>query len=140
MNIILYYFSFYLIFRINIREEFIMLLFGITLLILIVNYLIFRLIDKDVINQRNLLIGYRTPSSLKSSEAWTVAQKYFQQNFKRIHIIFLIISFIWIWFDLITSYKQISFWIQVLVYLIGTGLIIALTEIKLYNFNHKQKG
>ncbi|AMY06019.1 SdpI family protein [Staphylococcus condimenti] len=117
-----------------------MLLFGITLLILIVNYLIFRLIDKDVINQRNLLIGYRTPSSLKSSEAWTVAQKYFQQNFKRIHIIFLIISFIWIWFDLITSYKQISFWIQVLVYLIGTGLIIALTEIKLYNFNHKQKG
>ncbi|PNZ61912.1 hypothetical protein CD149_04390 [Staphylococcus condimenti] len=140
MNIILYCFSFYLIFRINIREEFIMLLFGITLLILIVNYLIFRLIDKDVINQRNLLIGYRTPSSLKSSEAWTVAQKYFQQNFKRIHIIFLIISFIWIWFDLITSYKQISFWIQVLVYLIGTGLIIALTEIKLYNFNHKQKG
>ncbi|WP_253718427.1 SdpI family protein [Staphylococcus carnosus] len=87
-----------------------------------------------------MLIGYRTPSSLKSSEAWTFAQKSFQQIFNRIHLTLLIIGSIWFLFDLMISPMLISFWLQILIYLIGVGSIIALTEIKLYNFNHKQKG
>ncbi|ANZ34543.1 SdpI family protein [Staphylococcus carnosus] len=117
-----------------------MLLFGITLLVLAIKCLIFRFIDKDIVNQRNMLIGYRTPSSLKSSEAWTFAQKSFQQIFNRIHLTLLIIGFIWFLFDLMISPMLISFLLQILIYLIGVGSIIALTEIKLYNFNHKQKG
>ncbi|MEL0537364.1 SdpI family protein [Staphylococcus debuckii] len=117
-----------------------MLLFGITLLATIIHYLFFRSTSNNVTDQRNLLMGYRTPSSLKSSEAWAFAQTAFRKNFKRVHFVLLVLGLIWTLYDLMTFIQQTSLLLQTLVYFAGVVAIIILTEIQLHYFNPKQKG
>ena len=117
-----------------------MLLFGITLLAIIIHYLFFRSINNNVTNQRNLLMGYRTPSSLKSSEAWAFGQSVFRKNFKLVHFLLLALGLIWTLYDFITFIQQTSLLLQTSAYFAGVVAIIILTEIRLYHFNQNQQG
>lgn len=117
-----------------------MLLFSITLLSTIIYYLFSHAIDQNVTNQRNLLMGYRTPSSLKSSEAWAFGQSVFLKNFKRVHFVLLAIGLIWTLYDFMTFIQQTSLLLQTFVYFTGVVVIIILTEIHLHHFNQKQQG
>lgn len=114
-----------------------MLLIGLSLISLLVGYLVFGAQKNNVGNRPNYFLGYRTPSSMKSTEAWDFAQKKFKIVFIKTQFLLLFIGSVWLIYDVLNFLQGISVVLQAVIYFLSVIFIIVFIEIQMKKFGKK---
>ncbi|MGW7932667.1 SdpI family protein [Staphylococcus xylosus] len=82
------------------------LLIGLSLISLLSCYLIFVVQDNEIGDTPNYFIGYRTPTSMSSLNAWNYSQKEFKKIFFNGNFTLVIIGAGWLIYDIFTFFNQ----------------------------------
>ncbi|CAD7359303.1 MULTISPECIES: SdpI family protein [Staphylococcus] len=116
-----------------------MLLTAINLIYLLIIKLMHHALKNHIGDQPNLWIGFRTPTTFKSTEIWLFAQRQSLKDFFKISMISLIIGIGWLIYDLLHFIQEMSIIIQAFLIIFISLIIVITTEIKVRKFAKTQQ-
>ncbi|KAA1036044.1 SdpI family protein [Macrococcus equipercicus] len=102
-----------------------MILFFTSLLSLLIIILISR---SNIVEDRNIMIGYRSRQSLKSPKHWAAAQKYSNNLAKKIFSLLIILGIFFSVYELIKGMNLYSVTVQTILIILGCIWLIISTE------------